>query len=588
MRNESAMGQISRINGYIIEAKGIKGARMNSKVQIGKDMLIGEIIKIDNDRSIIQVFENTDGLMIGDTVTSDGNQMTAALAPGLIGMVYDGLQRPLSQIGDFIERGLSRDAIDLKRKWPLEKVKDGKVKKGDLIAKVKETDRIDFRIFAPSDGKVSIKEGEYQVDKPFGHIETDRGRHDLTMLTRWPIYTPRPYKERHSPKERLMTGMRVVDTMFPLTKGGCAGVPGGFGCGKTVITQSIAKYTDVDIVIMALVGERGNECADVLSAFPDIKDEKTGRSIMERSIIIANTSNMPVSARISSIYLATSIGEFYRDMGYDVLMITDSTSRWAEAIREISGMLEEMPGDEGYPAYLASRISSFYERSGKVTTLEGNEGSFTIIGAVSPPGGDFSEPVTQATKSIVRSFWALSPTLAYSRHYPAIDWLDSYSDYIDSIEDDDKDFDGWKIMRDQMMDILQKEKELEKVVRLVGYEGLSDPDRFLLKIAELFRENYLQQSALNPVDVYCSSRKQYEMLKIFTVYYDLGLIALRHGKGLDEVLEPSIKERISSMKFEKKDVFSNLLKDIEEKMIGAKKGIDLDDLLDDGELDGYE
>ncbi|MCK4927807.1 MAG: V-type ATP synthase subunit A, partial [Candidatus Aenigmarchaeota archaeon] len=413
------MGKISRIAGHIIEAKDLKDASMNSKVLIGKQNLIGEIIKLKNNTSIIQVFEDTDTLKIGDEVESLNTQITATLGPGLLGMVYDGLQRPLNIMDDFIAKGIKTEPLDTKKKWKLKKIKDGEVKKGDIIAEVKETKNITHKIFAPEDGKIIIKEGEYTIDQPFGKINKE----PIKMKTFWPVNTPRPVKEKLTPKQNLITGQRVIDTMFPIAKGGAAAIPGGFGCGKTVTMQMIAKYADADIVIMALVGERGNECADVLSSFPNITDIKTKRSIMERSIIIANTSNMPVSARISSIYLATAIGEYYRDMGYNVLLITDSTSRWAEAVREISGMLEEMPGDEGYPAYLASRISSFYERSGAVTTLNKTQGTLTIMGAVSPPGGDFSEPVVQATKSIVRCFWALNSDLAYRRHYPAIDWL---------------------------------------------------------------------------------------------------------------------------------------------------------------------
>ena len=571
------MGKISRIAGHIIEAKDLKDASMNSKVLIGKQNLIGEIIKLKNDTSIIQVFEDTDTLKIGDEVESLNTQITATLGPGLLGMVYDGLQRPLNRMDDFIAKGIKTNPLDTKKKWKLKKIKDGEVKKGDIIAEVKETKNITHKIFAQKDGKAEIKEGEYTIDQPFGKINKE----PIKMKTSWPVYTPRPIKEKLTPKQNLITGQRVIDTMFPVAKGGAAAIPGGFGCGKTVTMQMIAKYADADIVIMALVGERGNECADVLSSFPKITDIKTKKSIMERSIIIANTSNMPVSARISSIYLATAIGEYYRDMGYNVLLITDSTSRWAEAVREISGMLEEMPGDEGYPAYLASRISSFYERSGAVTTLNKTQGTLTIMGAVSPPGGDFSEPVVQATKSIVRCFWALNSDLAYRRHYPAIDWLQSYSHYVEDLKKtNDEQYEDWSQLRDQMIQILQKERELEKIVRLVGYEGLEDKDKFLLKVSELFRENFLQQSAYHKTDMYCSFKKQYSMLRCFAIYYDMGMIAIEHDKTLKDILNPKITEKISRMKTEEKEDFGILEREIEECLLDKKDAIDLDGLLE--------
>lgn len=578
------MGKITRIAGHIIEAKDLENAKMNSKVLIGKQKLIGEIIKLENGKAIIQAFEDTDGLKINDPITSVGTQITATLGPGLIGSIFDGLQRPLKDMDPFIKKGISKDPLNQKKTWTLKKIKDGTVNKGDIIAEVKETDNITHKIFAADDGTAKIKPGDYTVKDIFGTLKTKEKTIKLTMQTQWPVYTKRPFKEKYTPKDTLITGQRVIDTMFPIAKGGCAAIPGGFGCGKTITTQTIAKFADADIVIMTLVGERGNECADVLSSFPDIKDKKTGKSIMERSIIIANTSNMPVSARISSIYLATAIGEYYRDMGLNVLLIADSTSRWAEAVREISGMLEEMPGDEGYPAYLASKITSFYERSGIVKTLNNKEGSLTIMGTVSPPGGDFSEPVVQATKSITRCFWALRSDLAYMRHYPAIDWIESYSHYTDDLKiKNDDNYEDWSELRDLLMSILQEEKELEKIVRLVGYEGLEDKDKFLLKVAELFRENFLQQSAFHDVDMYCRFDKQYEMLKIFAIYYEMGLLALEHDKELKNILDTDLIEKIAGMKFEKRDEFGALSRQIKETLLGKKDKIDLDDLLDKGE-----
>ncbi|MEA3229329.1 MAG: V-type ATP synthase subunit A [archaeon] len=579
------MGKISRITGYIIEAESLENAVMNSKVLIGKENLVGEIIKLHENRSIIQIFEDPETLKIGDKVKSTGKPITAILAPGLMGSVFDGLQRPLDMMDCFITRGKTGNPIDLKKIWEIKKVKDGNIKKDEIIATVKETGTITYKIFAPCDGFATIEKNRCTIDETFGHIKDGKKKTELKLATQHPIYRPKKFKEKYTPKENLITGQRVIDTMYPIAKGGSAAIPGGFGSGKTVLTQTIAKFADADIVIMALVGERGNECADVLSSFPKIKDIKTGKSIMDKSIIIANTSNMPVSARISSIYLAASIGEHYRNMGCNVLMIADSTSRWAEAIREISGMLEEMPGDEGYPAYLASRISNFYERSGLVKTLNNEIGSLTIMGAVSPPGGDFSEPVVQSTKSIVRCFWGLNSDLAYRRHYPAIDWLESYSNYVDDLKDiNDTTHENWSQFRGQMISILQKEKELEKIVRLVGYEGLEDTDKYLLKVAELFRENFLQQSALHRIDMYCSFKKQYEMLRIFIIYYDMGLVALKHGKELKKITDSIITEKIARMKFKESEEFGALSREIEEHMLGKKGRIDLDNLLEENNI----
>ncbi|MBW6451153.1 MAG: V-type ATP synthase subunit A [DPANN group archaeon] len=555
-------GKIKRIVGQTIEAKDMRGCRMLDQVTIGEIGLIGEIIKIHEDVAYIQTFEDTTGLKIGDIVETKNEPLTAELGPGLIGSIFDGIQRPLNKIGNFIERGERPNALNNNQKWTIKKIKEGQTKTGEIIATLNETSLIEYRILAPKDGIVEINEGEYTLDETFGKLITNDGNtEELTLRKRIPI-NHRTKIKKLVPTELLITGQRVLDTLFPLTKGGSAALPGGFGAGKTITTQEIAKWADVDIIVMALIGERGNECADVLNTFPKIKDIKTQKSIMEKSIIIANTSNMPVAARISSIYLATTICEHYRNMGYNILLITDSTSRWAEAMREISGKLEEMPGEEGYPVYLASKIAEFYEKAGVIETQFNTTGSITIIGAVSPPGGDFSEPVTQATKNVIKCLWALNTELAYRRHYPSVDWMVSYSNYNENLNMDLK-FKGWNRLRNKIVNLLQDEKEIETVVRLVGYDSLPNNEKFLLEVTKLFRENFLQQDAFSKVDAFCPLKKQYEMLKIFINYYEAGIIAMKHEKDIEYVLNPNIVDKIARMKFEEQNEFpeiNNLIK----------------------------
>ncbi len=558
--------RVSRIAGHIVDVKGLENPSIGSQVLVGEEGLVGEIVRVEGDVARVQVYEDTDGLSPGCRAVDTGKPMSAILGPGLLGCVFDGLERPLSSIGDFVERGGTRRGPDPEKKWRLEPKKTGSVKKGDIIGVVREGP-IEHRILAPGDGFVEVRGGEYSLWDKIGYYKDEQGnKTDLSLGSEWPVHEKRPVLSRHPPREILLTGIRVIDCLFPMAKGGVGAIPGGFGAGKTVTLQNIAKYCDADIVVLALVGERGNECADVLESFKSIVDEKTGKSIMERSVVIANTSNMPVSARISSISLAATIAEYYRDMGYNVVLIADSTSRWAEALREISGLLEEIPGEEGYPTYLASRIAAFYARAGSVTTLGGREGSLTIIGAVSPPGGDFSDPVVQATKSVVRVFWALDTSLAYSRHYPAINWEDSYSLYDVSPpfspdrEEEEHDF---RHLQGIVKRMLEEAGEIERVASLVGTEELSPEDLFKLRFFELFKEAFLQQNFFHEEDKYCPPRKQVEMLSILVHYYSRGLIAVRHGESPERVLDPGIVERLARMRYEKNPRFRELEREID-------------------------
>lgn len=580
-------GTIQRIAGSIIEAKDMKGCKMFDEVKVGPLGLIGEIIKLEEDIAFIQVFEDTLGLKIGDVIESKNEPLSAELGPGLIGSVFDGIQRPIKNMDMFIKKGERPKPLDEKKKWAVKKIKDGAVKKGEIIAEVDETSIIKHKILSPHDGSVEIHEGIYTINEPFGKIIIPGEKGSiidipLILKRKWPVKEKTEIKRKLVPGKVLITGQRVIDTLFPVAKGGSAALPGGFGAGKTIATQEIAKWADADIIVMALVGERGNECADVLNTFPKITDVKTGKSIMERSVIIANSSNMPVAARISSIYFATAISEYYRNMGYSILLIVDSTSRWAEALREISGKLEEMPGEEGYPVYLASKIADLYERSGVVETTGGITGSLTIIGAVSPPGGDFSEPVTQATKSVVKCLWALSTELAYHRHYPSIDWMLSYSNYIDNMKIEISKYPDWLSLRSRIMKILQEEEELEKIVRLVGYDSLPQDAQFILEIAKLFRENFLQQDAFIPNDAFCSLKKQYGMLKIFIKFYESGLLAMKHGKSVREILDAELVGNIARMKFSEKEDFNDIDNEIDKKLLEDSTGIKWDNYNEDG------
>ena len=559
-------GKIIKVSGPLIEAEGLSDANIYDVVEVSKDKLIGEIIEMRGDVASIQVYEETTGIGPGDEVVSTGHPLSVELGPGMLERMYDGIQRPLEKLedlaGEFLTRGVTSPALDRDRVWefnPTASVSD-KVEAGDIIGEVEETSVITHKIMIPlgiSGTIKDIKAGEFKVDETVAIIETEDGDKEVTMVQKWPVRTARPSKRKLDPNEPLITGQRVIDTFFPVAKGGTAAIPGPFGSGKTVVQHQIAKYADADIVIYVGCGERGNEMTDVLNEFPELIDPKTGESIMKRTVLIANTSNMPVAAREASIYTGITLAEYFRDMGYNVAMMADSTSRWAEALREMSGRLEEMPGDEGFPAYLASRIADFYERAGKVEVLGSRDdiGSLSVIGAVSPPGGDLSEPVTQATLRIVKVFWGLDYDLSYQRHFPAINWLSSYSLYQDKMDkyiDSEVDEDFSK-NRKRSMSLLQQESGLQEVVRLVGRDALSDDDKLKLDVTKSIREDYLQQNAFHDVDTYCSLKKQDKMLNVILYNYDKSLEALSNGVELEDIEKLPVRERITRLKLISED-----------------------------------
>ncbi len=541
------VGKVKRVNGPVITLKEVHDAQMMEMVRIGEQQLVGEVIKLFDDEATVQVYEDATGICPGDNVYGSGSSLSCELGPGLIGSIYDGIQRPLEKLmeasGAFIGRGLSFPAIDHGKKWhfvPSVKVGDP-VHAGSIVGSVQETERVSHNIMVPPDkqaGTVSavVPEGDYTVEETVvTYTESDGREVHVSLAQRWPIRVPRPVQERLPLKQPLITGLRVIDTLFPLPKGGTVAIPGGFGTGKTMTQHSIAQWCDADIIVYIGCGERGNEMTDVLREFPQLVDPRTGKSLMERTILIANTSNMPVSAREASIYTGVTMAEYYRDMGYQVAIMADSTSRWAEALRELSGRMEEMPAEEGFPAYLPTRIAQFYERAGYMKTLSDKEGSVSIIGAVSPPGGDFSEPVTQHTKRFVRCFWALDRALASARHYPAISWLDSYSEYLPDVKGwwDEKSDGQWSAMRQEIMELLQKEVRLQQIVKLVGPDALPDSQNFLLEVCALFKTAFLQQNAFDEIDRYCGIQKQMKMLAIILDYYHKGIQAI--GKGVPMV-----------------------------------------------------
>lgn len=555
-------GRIIRISGPVIEADGMRGAKMYDVVRVGTENLIGEIIRLNEDNAIIQVYEDTVGLKPGEKVVSTGMPLSVELGPGLLANIYDGIQRPLPTIkdrtGNFIERGVEVPALDRKKKWhfkPTAKAGD-KVSGCDAIGEVQETSIVLHKILVPPDinGKLlSIaKEGDYTVIDYIAVVSTDNGDMKLQMMQRWPVRKPRPVAKKYDPTVPLITGQRVIDTFFPIAKGGTAAIPGGFGTGKTVVLHALAKWSDAAVIVYVGCGERGNEMTDVLREFPELKDPKTGEPLMNRTVLIANTSNMPVAARDASVYTGITIGEYYRDMGYDVALMADSTSRWAEAMREISGRLEEMPGEEGYPAYLASRLAEFYERGGQVKLLgsENREGSISVMGAVSPPGGDFSEPVTQNTLRIVKVFWALDADLADRRHFPSINWLKSYSLYLDEVGNWWKKETGenWLNLINKAMALLQKESELQEIVKLVGPDALPPKERALLESARMIREDFLQQSAFHEVDTFCPQKKQYEMLRLILKFSDKIQEAVEKNVHMDDIFAMKSREHIARMK----------------------------------------
>jgi len=558
-----ALGTIVKVAGPLIVAENMADARMYDVVRVSKSRLVGEIIELRGDRASIQVYEETSGLGPGEPVESTGAPLSVELGPGLIESIFDGIQRPLTKIralvGDRIRRGVEVSSLSRESKWnfvPRVKVGD-EITGGTIIGTVQENAVVEHRVMAPHEvsGKVQeIRAGEYTVTDTVCIVQTDKGEtRELTMMQKWPVRRGRPYQEKRSPTEPMVTGQRVIDTFFPIASGGVAAVPGPFGSGKTVVQHQLAKWADADIIVYVGCGERGNEMTDVLMEFPELHDPRSGESLMKRTVLIANTSDMPVAAREASIYTGITIAEYFRDMGYKVAIMADSTSRWAEALREMSGRLEEMPGDEGYPAYLASRIAEFYERAGVVKCLgqDNREGSISAIGAVSPPGGDISEPVSQSTLRIVKVFWGLSAQLAYKRHFPAIDWLQSYSLYSDHLEEwfSDHVSPQWNEMRANAMIILQEEAELQEIVQLVGMDALSWKDRLTLEVARSIREDYLHQNAFDDVDTYTSLEKQFLILQLILDFYRKGKLALDSGANLSDVINLPIRERIGRSKY---------------------------------------
>ena len=563
---EYSKGVIRKVAGPLVIADGMKDANMFDVVRVSEKELIGEIIEMHGDQASIQVYEETAGLGPGEPVVSTGAPMSVELGPGLIGSIYDGIQRPLDDImkvsGNLLERGVQVPSLKRELKWdfePVAKVGDI-VEAGDILGTVKETEVVTQKIMVPYGvkGKVAgITAGNYFVTDVVATIETEDGNKEITLLQKWPVRKGRPYKEKKNPNKPLITGQRVVDTLFPIARGGVAAVPGPFGSGKTVIQHQLAKWAEADIVVYIGCGERGNEMTDVLNEFPELKDPKTGKSLMERTVLIANTSDMPVAAREASIYTGITIAEYFRDMGYSVALMADSTSRWAEALREMSGRLEEMPGEEGYPAYLGSRLAQFYERAGDVVTLgkEGRDGALSVIGAVSPPGGDISEPVSQATLRIVKVFWGLDSALAYKRHFPAINWLTSYSLYIDSIGSwfNENVDNSWLELRQKLMTLLQEEAELDEIVKMVGMDALSAPDRLKMEAARSIREDYLHQNSFHEIDTYTSLKKQDMMMKLVLGFYEQSKEALDNGADVEQLIKMPVREAIGRFKYTHED-----------------------------------
>ena len=570
-------GTIKKVAGPLVIASGMRDANMFDVVRVSDERLIGEIIEIHGDEASIQVYEETSGLGPGEPVESMGVPMSVELGPGLITSIYDGIQRPLDDImkisGNNLKRGVEVASLKRDKKWqfvPTVKAGDS-VEAGDIIGTVQETLIIEHKIMVPYGVKGTVKEiksGEFTVEETVAVIETENGEKELTMMQKWPVRRGRPYQTKLPPVKPLVTGQRVIDTFFPIAKGGVAAVPGPFGSGKTVIQHQLAKWAEADIVVYIGCGERGNEMTDVLNEFPELKDPKTGQSLMERTVLIANTSDMPVAAREASIYTGITIAEYFRDMGYSVALMADSTSRWAEALREMSGRLEEMPGEEGYPAYLGSRLAQFYERAGHVVSLgkEGREGALSVIGAVSPPGGDTSEPVSQATLRIVKVFWGLDASLAYKRHFPAINWLKSYSLYLDDMEKwvNGQVAEDWMEGRQKMMTLLQEEAELEEIVKMVGMDALSPSDRLKMEAARSIREDFLHQNSFHEVDTYTSLKKQHMMMVLVNEFFDRATDALKDGASLQKLISMPVREQIGRFKYVTEDKLDEEFKQVDE------------------------
>ena len=572
-------GTIKKVAGPLVIAEGMRDANMFDVVRVSSQRLIGEIIEIHGDEASIQVYEETSGLGPGEPVESMGVPMSVELGPGLITSIYDGIQRPLDDImkisGNNLKRGVEVASLKRDKKWefvPVAKAGD-EVEAGDVLGTVQETIVVQQKIMVPYGVKGTVKEikaGTFTVEEVVAVIATEKGDKELTMMQRWPVRKGRPYQKKRPPVKPLVTGQRVIDTFFPIAKGGVAAVPGPFGSGKTVIQHQLAKWAEADIVVYIGCGERGNEMTDVLNEFPELKDPKTGQSLMERTVLIANTSDMPVAAREASIYTGITIAEYFRDMGYSVALMADSTSRWAEALREMSGRLEEMPGEEGYPAYLGSRLAQFYERAGHVVSLgkEGREGALSVIGAVSPPGGDISEPVSQATLRIVKVFWGLDSALAYKRHFPAINWLTSYSLYVDNMANwfNEEVAADWMEDRQKMMTILQEEAELNEIVQMVGMDALSPTDRLKMEAARSIREDFLHQNSFHEIDTYTPLRKQYLMMKLVLAFYEKSVDALNKGADMNALIAMPVREKIGRYKYTTDADIENEYKNVEEEL----------------------
>ena len=573
-------GTIVKVAGPLVIAEGMRDANMFDVVRVSESRLIGEIIEMHGDRASIQVYEETSGLGPGEKVVSTGMPLSVELGPGLIGSIFDGIQRPLEEImkvsGTNLERGVEVPSLSREKKWhfvPTAKVGD-EVRTGDELGYVQETAVVRHKIMVPSNVIATVKEiaeGDFTVDEQIGTLSlTNGGEAPIKLMHVWPVRVGRPYKKKLSPDIPLVTGQRVIDTLFPIAKGGVASVPGPFGSGKTVVQHQLAKWAAADIIVYIGCGERGNEMTDVLNEFPELKDPRTGNSLMERTVLIANTSDMPVAAREASIYTGITIAEYFRDMGYTVALMADSTSRWAEALREMSGRLEEMPGEEGYPAYLGSRLAQFYERAGRVVVngTEDTEGALSVIGAVSPPGGDISEPVSQATLRIVKVFWGLDASLAYKRHFPAINWLTSYSLYADSLAKwfNENVDESWSALRSRLMKVLQDESELEEIVKMVGMDALSATDRLTLEVARSIREDYLHQNAFHETDTYTSLNKQLLLMQLIFHYYDRANAALEKGADINALVAMPSRESIGRFKYVAEDAlqteYDNIIKAI--------------------------
>ena len=581
------VGKIKKVAGPLVIATGMRDADMFDVVRVSNERLIGEIIEMHGDEASIQVYEETAGLGPGEPVESTEVPLSVELGPGLMGSIYDGIQRPLTKImevtgGNLLERGVEVPSLDREKKWDFEataKVGD-KVVAGDIIGTVQETEVVTQRIMVPYgvEGTIkSIQSGSFTVTDTVAVVETADGDKDLMMMQKWPVRKGRPYAKKLPPRQPLITGQRVVDTFFPIAKGGVAAVPGPFGSGKTVIQHQLAKWADAEIVVYIGCGERGNEMTDVLNEFPELKDPRTGESLMKRTILIANTSDMPVAAREASIYTGITLAEYFRDMGYSVALMADSTSRWAEALREMSGRLEEMPGEEGYPAYLASRLAQFYERAGHVVCLGSDErqGALSAIGAVSPPGGDISEPVSQATLRIVKVFWSLDAQLAYQRHFPAINWLNSYSLYLDEIKGwfDENVNEDWMKTRQELMSLLQEEASLNEIVKMVGMDALSPQDRLKMEAARSIREDFLHQNSFDEIDTYTSMQKQFYMQKLVYLFYEESAKALKDGANINDIVAMKVREDIGRYKYTLEDKIDERYKEVHDALIREISGL---------------